>query len=82
MDETAAHFMVVIGEVCSQARTGKLPVAVVLRDGRTVTGLPAPRAAAGRGDEPDSTGFGPELEVGGETIRLDEIVEIRLHAPV
>ena len=71
-----------VSEACEQARTGKLPVDITLRDGNVVSGVPAPRQVEpGNPTEVDDTGYAQQLVVGGNVVHLDDIVEVRLRSP-
>lgn len=82
MNIETEHFLILVGQVCDQARMAKLAVEVRTREGRSYTGVPAPRRARpGDPREVDDTGFTNELEVDGEMVRLDEVLEICLRMP-
>ena len=82
MDSLAGHFLVMVGEACEHARTGRLPVDITLRDGRHIQGVPAPRTVEpGNPTEVDDTGYAQEFVVGRDVVHLDEIVEVRLLRP-
>lgn len=77
------HFYFLVGTACEHARTGKLPVAVITRDGRTLQGVPAPQDAgtASAAEEVDDSGFARRLEIDGDPVALDTIVELRVCLP-
>jgi hypothetical protein len=82
MDESTGHFLVMVGDVCLNARLASLPVEITLRDGTVVAGIPNPREAEQTdGVEVDDTGFARELAIGDQIVPLDAVVEMRIVSP-
>ena len=76
------HYIVLVGDVCDAARLAKLPVRVTTRAGQSVLGVPETALARqGEPGEIDDTGYLNRLVIGGVTVALDQVVEVRLAAP-
>jgi hypothetical protein len=82
MDDLRSHYLITVGEICGMAQTGRMSVRITLSSGRTVIGVPYPKAVESEDEKQvDDTGFSELLEVGGELIRMEEIVELSLPHP-
>ncbi len=72
-----------VTQVCEHARLAARPVAVVLSDGKTASGVPRPLLA--EADDPlqaDDSGYSRRLGIGDDQVDLNAIVEIRVrHHP-
>lgn len=75
MNDQRAHFLLMFEEAYAGARLAELAVTVVLSDGTTVEGHPAPSHPA-RGDgsltEPKA---GRQLAIAGKKVTLAEVIE-------
>ena len=83
-EDRYTHFLGMVGNHLHRCRLAGLAVYVALRDGTTVAGIPEPHLARGSGaDSPevDDTGFARALAIGGQTIALDHVHEIRVRSP-
>lgn len=81
-EDRYTHFLGMVGTICTDARLAGLAVYVALRDGTTVAGIPEPHLARGSDSpEVDDTGFARALAIGGQTIALDHVHEIRVRSP-
>jgi hypothetical protein len=80
MDDRRAQFLIIVGEVCGDARLAGLAVEVVMDDHRHVHGVPGALVPPGTG-QLDDTGLPTELVVGDEAVPLASVTEIRVRAP-
>ncbi len=78
MDPLRAHFLILVGQLGVGARLAKLPMEIVMSDGREYSGVPVPHQD--EGDGVDDTGFARWFGIGDEVVALDEIVEVRLRS--
>ena len=78
VEDAYAHFLVTVGAICHAARIGSFHVLVLTEKGASLTGIPEPHEAHDGVREIDGTGLADELTIGGATIALTSVVEIRL----
>jgi hypothetical protein len=81
LNDTQSHFLVIVGDLCKSARLAGLPVEIRTESGLRVTGVPHPRDAADQPHEVDDTGWARPLVVGGQTLDLAAVSEIRIRRP-
>ena len=82
MDDRRAHFLVLVGNVCNDARTGAFAVELVMGDGDTHSGVPDPKPATDDSrDEVDSSGWSEDLRIGGTSVHLQDVSEIHIYGP-
>jgi hypothetical protein len=81
VDDNEAQFFVSVGKLCADARLAGLSVCLTLVGGARVEGVPEPPAETEAGDELDTTGYADAVTVGGDTVRLSDVVEASLRRP-
>ena len=81
IEDRTAQFFVVVGQVCTEASVGGLPVRLTLRDGTTYDGSPQPRPADD-GRELDHTGFRDAIDFeDGRSVPLSDVIAVSVRHP-
>jgi hypothetical protein len=81
MNDRHAHFLVLVGNLCNDARTGAFAVEVRTEDGRLHEGVPDPTPAYRGATEIDDSGWAEDLRINGGQVRLQDVREIRVVRP-
>jgi hypothetical protein len=80
MDDRAAHYIVMVRDLCNAAHLGGIAVEITTSTNWTITGVPEARPAGDEGEEVDHTGVAGFL-VGGQDIPADEVAAVRVVRP-
>ena len=81
MDDTRAQFLLLVGNACRDASTGRISVELSTDAGDHVTGVPEAHADEVSDTEVDDTGWSDALSIAGTTISLASVVTIRIDSP-
>jgi len=81
MDDRREHFLTMLGDACVAAGVAGIPVELLLRDGRRMSGTPSARMANDGRQPLGETGYSSLLLIDGATAKLDEVVEFVIRTP-
>jgi hypothetical protein len=81
VDDRRAHFLTMLGDACAAAEVANMRVELILNDGSSIGGIPAPRVGRDPRHPVAETGYENRLLVGGETVCLEDIARFAISSP-
>jgi hypothetical protein len=81
IDDRRAHFLTMLGDVCTAAGLASISVEILLTDGSRMAGTPSPQPSAGTSARMGETGYAQRLFIDGSSAQMEEVVEFVVRSP-